>query len=72
MTTSALRFDVTWRTKLRRGDAEAVVGNGEGIRGTKLAVQELLDALLTRGCQRRSRLAIDAKDLLPNGVRPAC
>jgi hypothetical protein len=54
-----------------RSDAKSVIGNSEGVRGTKLRSQLCVKFLVH--CFRKSelRLTVDAKHLLPDGVSPA-
>ena len=55
----------------RRGHAEAIIGDGQGMRGTKLGAELCLQFFVNALGQRRLRLAIDAENLLTHGVGPA-
>src|ERR1700730_17074242 len=57
--------------QLRRGHAETVVGDGERMGGTKPRGQQPLYLFANDRRERRLRLAVDAKDLLADGVSPA-
>src|SRR5208282_1712150 len=55
----------------RRGDAKAIVRNGQSMRGAKFRLQLCLQLFVHRFWQRRLRLAVDAQNLLADSVRPA-
>jgi hypothetical protein len=54
-----------------RSDAEAVIGHGQRTCGTKFRAQLCVQLFVNRIGQRRLWLAVDAKNLLADGVRPA-